>query len=97
MNKRNKDMEIEDSLMIKNLSYELFHFQTNFYSTTGHVSIVFFTNENISPSYSVREHYNTISAHIAAASRHGLGNKHKRTPASKINIDRKIESRKPQR
>ena len=96
MNKRNKDMEVEDSLMIKNLSYELIHFQTSFYSTIGHVSIIFFTNENKYPSYSVLEHYNTISAHIAAASSgDGLGNKHKNTPASKINIDRKIESRKP--
>ena len=62
MNKHNKDMEVEDSSMIKNFSYKLFHFQTNFYSTTGNVSILFFTNENISPSYSVREHYN-ISVH----------------------------------
>ena len=65
MNKRNKDMEVEDSSMIKNLSYKLLHFQTNFYSTTGNVSIVFFTNENISTSYSVREHYN-ISVHCCS-------------------------------
>ena len=77
MNKRDKDMEVEDSLMIKNLSYELFHFQTNFYSTTGHVSIVFIlqmkTNILRTPYVNT-----TTSVYIAAASRHGLGNKHKK-------------------
>ena len=38
MYKRNKDMEIEDGLMIRNSSYVVFHFQTNSYSTTGHIS-----------------------------------------------------------
>ena len=37
MYKRNKDMEVEDNLMIRNSSYVVFHFQTNSYST-GHIS-----------------------------------------------------------
>ena len=90
MYKRNKDMEIEDSLMIRISSYELFHSQRNFYSTTGHVSVKFL-QKKANPLHTSYVN-TTISVYIVAASRYRLGNKHNTHTLAKLTVKLNHES-----